>query len=278
MRLVLVLLTVLLLAPAPARAQRGGARNAKELIKQAERLYDQKRYLEAAEALEKAHEAMPNPDPRLLYNIARAYDQAGQTQQAIQYYEQYKAKGTDLQLLKRADLFIDRLKLQQQKEEATAAAAEAERKRLQEEAEEARRRAESERESARLAEEASQLRLQAAYEDAQAGRRRMQVTSFALGGVALASTGVGTFFGLKSREARAGYDEALAQSNISLMKETRTATLNNAVLADIGFGVGLASAVAAILLYPKDDPEPEEGEARLMLAPRGLGAGVEVSF
>ena len=275
MRLVLVLLTALLLAPAPVRAQRGGARSAKELIKQAERLYDQKRYLEAAEALERAHEAMPNPDPRLLYNIARAYDQAGQTQQAIQYYEQYKAKGTDLQLLKRADLFIDRLRLQQQKEEATAAAAEAERKRLQEEAVEARRRAEAERESARLAEEASQLRLRAAYDDAQAGRRRMQVTSFALGGVALASTGVGAFFGLKSREARTRFDAA---GTLPEKLEAKTVTRNNAVLADIGFGVGLASAVAAILLYPKDDPEPEEGEARLMLAPRGLGAGVEVSF
>jgi tetratricopeptide (TPR) repeat protein len=274
MRLVLILLAALLLVPAPARAQRGGTRNPKELIKQAERLYDQKKYLEAAEALEKANEAMPNADAKLLYNIARAYDQGGKSQEAIQYYEQYKAKGTDLQLLKRADLFIDRLRLQVQKEEATAAAAEAERKRLQEEADAAKKRADEERAAAQRAEEASQLRLQAAYDDALTARRRMQVTSFALGGVALAGAGVGALFGLQANAAR---NEFNAATDLETKRAAADTTRSKALLADIGFGVGLASAVAAVLLYPKE-PLPEPVEARRTLAPRGAGAGVEVSF
>ena len=192
----------------------------------------------------------------------------------MRYYQQYKAKGTDLQLLKRADLFIDRLRVQQQKEEATAAAAEAERKRLREETAAAQRRVEVEREAARRAEEAHQLRMKAAYEDALVARRRMQVTSFALGGVALAGAGVGTFFGLKSRAARTAFDAA---TELDPKLEAKRATRANAVLADIGFGVGLASAVAAVLLYPKE-PLPKPGEARLTLAPQGAGAGMEMSF
>ena len=49
------------------------------------------------------------------------------------------------------------------------------------------------------------------------------------------------------------------------------------MVADIGFGVGLVSAVAAILLYPRE-PAPKPGKARLTSAPQGAGAGVEVSF
>jgi hypothetical protein len=54
-------------------------------------------------------------------------------------------------------------------------------------------------------------------------------------------------------------------------------TRGKALLADIGFGVGLAGALTAIILYPKDGP-PAEGEVRVTLAPRGAGAGMEVSF
>jgi tetratricopeptide (TPR) repeat protein len=272
MRLVLVLLAALLLAPAPARAQRGGTRNPKELIKQAERLYDQKKYLEAAEALEKANEAMP--DSRLIYNIARAYDQAGKAGEASFYYEKYLTDGEDQQLRKRSRLAIDRLRLQQEKEEAASAVAEAERKRLQEEAAEAQRRAAAEREAAQRAEEASQLQLQAAYDDALTARRRMQVTSFALGGVAVAGASVGTLFGLQSRSARTTFNAA---TDPETKRTAADLTRSKALLADIGFGVGLASAVAAILLYPKE-PLPEPGEARVTLAPHGAGAGVEVSF
>src|SRR5690242_6815704 len=194
MRLVLLLWTALLLTPLAAHAK---GPSAKELVKQAERLYEQKKYLEAAEALEKANEAMP--DSRLIYNIARAYDQAGKAGEASFYYEKCLTDGEDQQLRKRSRLAIDRLRLQQEKEAATSAAAEAERKRLQDEAEAAQRHAAEEREAAQRADEANQVRLQAAYDDALKARHGMQVASFSLGGVALVGAGVGTFFGLQSR-------------------------------------------------------------------------------
>ncbi|HEX8434007.1 MAG TPA: hypothetical protein VF697_02840, partial [Archangium sp.] len=142
------------------------------------------------------------------------------------------------------------------------------------EAAEAQRRAAAEREAAQRAEEASQLQLQAAYDDALTARRRMQVTSFALGGVAVAGASVGTLFGLQSRSARTTFNAA---TDPETKRTAADLTRSKALLADIGFGVGLASAVAAILLYPKE-PLPEPGEARVTLAPHGAGAGVEVSF
>ena len=274
MKLVSVLLAALLVLPVPARAQRGGSapRNARELIKQAEKLFEQKKYLEAAEALAKANEL--SPDSRLIYNMARAYDQAGQAKEAISYYEQYMTEGDDAQLRKRARSSVDRLRLQLERETAAAAEAEAERKRLQREAEAADARMRQERETARQAEQANQQRLTAAYQDSLSARRRMQVTSFALGGVAVVGAGLGTVFGLQARSARADFDAA---SSLEAKVAARDTTRSKALVADIGFGVGLVSAVAAVLLYPKN-VTPPPGQARLISAPAGSGAGVEVRF
>jgi tetratricopeptide (TPR) repeat protein len=272
MKLVLVLWAALLLSSAPAYAQRAPARSAKELVKQAERLYDQKKYVEAAEALEKANEQ--SPDSRLIYNIARAYDQAGRAREAITYYEQYMTDGDDAQLRKRSRSAVDRLRLQQQKEEAAATAAETERKRLQEEADAAQRRVEAERETARLAEEANQRRLDAAYQDALAQRKRTQITSFALGGLAVAGLGTGIIFGVQAGGARADFDKA---QDLDTKIAARDRTRSLALVADIGYGVSIVSAVAAVLLYPRR-PAPIPGQARLISAPRGMGAGVEVNF
>ncbi|MCY1074901.1 hypothetical protein [Archangium lansingense] len=261
-------MAALLFAPAPAHAQRGGSRNPKELIKQAEKLYDQKKYLEAAALLEKASESLS--DTRIIYNIARAYDQAGKETEAISYYEKYLTDGEDAQLRKRSRSAIDRLRLQKEKEEK----AEVERKRLQAEAAEAQRRVETERAAAKRAEEANQLRLNAAREETQVSRKRMQVTSFALGGVALAGVGMGTVFGLMANGSRADFNGA---TDLESKLAARNTTRSNALLADIGFGVGLVGAVAAVLLYPKE-PVTKPGKARLTSAPRGTGAGVEVNF
>lgn len=277
MRLVLCLLAALLFTPGAALAQRGAARpsnlTAKDYIKQAGRLYDQKKFLEAVDALEKAYELAP--DTRLIYNIAYAYDQAGKAKEAVSYYERYLRDGEDAQLRRRAQSSIDRLRLQQEKEATAAAAADAERKQLQQQAEEERQRARAEQEASRKTEETSQLRLKVAYEDALAARKRMQITSFAIGGVAVGGAVLGTVFGLKARSSRTQFDAA---TDLATKQTARDATLTNSHIADIGFGVGLVGAVAAILLYPKNPPPEQPGQARVTLAPAGIGTGVEVSF
>jgi tetratricopeptide (TPR) repeat protein len=274
MRLVCLLSLALALGAPTAWAQKG-AKNPAALMKEGERLYNAGRYREAAEVLKKAQEAQPNP--KLLYNIARSYEQAGELREALSYYQQYvgtKTEETDTTLLKRSALAIDRLRVLIEKEEKAAAEAETERKRLQEEAEVARRRAEEEQAAARRAEETSRQQRLAEQERAMASYRRSRVLAFSLGGLSAASVGAGIFFGLQARESRTAFDKATTPETKSARADD---TRGQALLADVGFGVGLAAAIGAIIVYPKEGP-PAEGEVRVTLAPGGLGAGMEVSF
>src|SRR4051812_12608315 len=99
-------LALLVLVAMPAQAAR---KSVNTLVHEAERLYQQGRYHDAAERLKEAEALSPNP--RLVYNIARAYEQAGELNLALQYYQQYvnSPEGTDPTLLKRSSLAIDRL-------------------------------------------------------------------------------------------------------------------------------------------------------------------------
>ncbi len=273
MRLAFVLTMALALAPVGAQAQRG-AKGAPALIKEGERLYQAGKFREAAEVLQKAHDAAPHP--RLIFNIAVAYENAGDLREALTYYQQYanSPEGTDPALLKRSARSISKLQVLLEKEQQTAAAAEAERKRLEEEALAANKKAEEEQLAARRAEEAAAAQAQADYERQVKSYKRSKIAAFTFGGVALASAGAGVFLGLQAREARTTFDGA---TSLDLKRTAAEDTRGKALLADIGFGVGIASALTAIILYPKDGP-PVEGEVRMTVAPRGAGAGMEVSF
>jgi tetratricopeptide (TPR) repeat protein len=274
MRLVFLLSVGLLLTSPSAWAQKG-AKSPSALVKEGERLYNAGKYREAAEVLKKAQEAQPNP--KLLYNIARSYEQAGDLREALSFYQQYvgtKTEDSDATLLKRSALAIDRLRVLLEKEEKSAADAEAERKRLQGEAEASRRKAEEEQAAARRAEEDSRQQRLAQQQRAMVSYRRSRLAAFGLGGVSAASVGAGIFFGLQSRDARKTFDKA---TNLESKQTAADDTRGKALLADIGFGVGLAAAIGAIIVFPKEGP-PAEGEVRMTLAPRGAGAGVEVSF
>jgi tetratricopeptide (TPR) repeat protein len=274
MRLAFVLSMALALASPVAQAQKG-AKSSAALVKEGERLYNARKYREAADVLKRAFEAQN--DPRILYNIARAYEQAGDLREALSYYDQF-IKNSDSEmdplLLKRAHSGAERARVLIDKEEQTAAATEAERKRLQEEAEASRKRAEEEQATAQRAQELARQQQQAEQERAMTSYRRSRVAAFALGGVSVASVGAGVFFGLQARDSRKTFDEATSQD---AKEQAADDTRGKALLADIGFGVGLAAAIGAIIVYPKDGP-PVEGEVRMTLAPRGLGAGMEVSF
>ncbi len=275
MRLAFLLSMVLLVSvPAPARAQKAEKRAA-ALVKEGERLYNSGKYREAAEALKKAQDLQPNP--KLIYNIARAYQRSGDLREALSWYQQYvglKAEEADPSLLKKSAIAIDEIRVLLDKEAKTAAEAEAQRQRLQQEAEAARRKAEEEKAATLRAEEAVRQQRRAEQERAMADYRRSRVIAFSLGGVAAASVGAGVFFGLQAREARTRFDEA---TNLDRKQTAADDTRGKSLLADVGFGVGLAAAIGAIVVYPKGGP-PAEGEVRMTLAPSGLGAGVEVSF
>ncbi|WP_224370989.1 tetratricopeptide repeat protein [Hyalangium versicolor] len=274
MRLVLLVSMALVLASPAAWAQKG-SKNPAALVKEGERLYGAGKYREAAEVLKKAQEAQPNP--KLIYNIARAYERAGDLREALSYYQQYvglKTEEADPQLLKKSAIASDQIRVLLEKEEKTAAAAEAERKRLQDEAEAARKKAEEEQATARRAEEAVRQQQAAEQERAMVSYKRSRLVAFGLGGLSAASVGAGIFFGLQARDARKTFDKA---TNVESKQTAADDTRSKALLADIGFGVGIAAAIGAFVVYPKEGP-PAEGEVRMTLAPRGAGAGVEVSF
>src|SRR5690606_33646146 len=87
MRLAFLLsLTLLVSAPSPAWALKG-AKSAAALVREGERLYNSGKYREAAEALKKAQALQPNH--KLIYNIARAYQRSGDLREALSWYQQY---------------------------------------------------------------------------------------------------------------------------------------------------------------------------------------------
>src|SRR4051794_41175050 len=129
-RLLALCCIVALVTLVPASALAKPSKSA-TLMKEAEELYGKGEYREAAEKLKAANELEPHP--KLIYNIARAYDQAGDNQLALDYYRQYVSSpaDTDPALMKKANLAMDRLRALLAKEEAVRAAQDAERKKLE---------------------------------------------------------------------------------------------------------------------------------------------------
>jgi hypothetical protein len=79
------------------------------LIDKGASLYESGDYAKAAASLRAAYELVP--EPRLLFNIARAYEKAGDTEQAFEFYERYlDATGTEAELRHRAHDALKRIR------------------------------------------------------------------------------------------------------------------------------------------------------------------------
>src|SRR3990167_2971225 len=123
---------------------------ASALAKEAYRFYKDNKYKEAAETLRQAYDA--DPTPLYLYNIARAYDQAGELEQSQEYYRKYVALSSDEtqpDLVKKANLAMDRIRTLLARGSADKQVRDAEKQRLEEEARKAEARADAEANEAR---------------------------------------------------------------------------------------------------------------------------------
>jgi tetratricopeptide (TPR) repeat protein len=272
MRLSALLLAGWLLAPATGWTKPPAEKSAAAWVKDGERLYKAGKYREAAEALLKAQAL--DPHPRLVYNIARAYDQAGALSDALTYYQQYvgSEEGTDPVLLKRSALAIDRLRGLVRQQEEERARQEAERQRQAGEVRAARERAEAEAEAKRRAEADAETQRKEALELELKVQERARTGAYVAGGVALAGLATGATFGVLAFNSRNSFIQA---QTLDDKQKYKAVTQSRALIADIGFGVGLAAAVTAVVLYPKNGAPPSS-QARLLLGPGG--AGVEVRF
>jgi tetratricopeptide (TPR) repeat protein len=257
-------------------------------LKEAERLYNVGKYREAAEVIEELNRADPNP--KYVYNIARAYDQAGDLEKSLEYYQQYVSskEGTDPTLLKRAVLSIDRLKGLIAKNEEARKRQEEERMKAEEDARLAKEKADADAEAARKALEEAEAKRASELKANQRSRSRNRGIAIGAGIVGLGALGGGTYFGLQARNSKSQFDSATdVTSKRSFESQTRTQSL----LADVGFAVGVAAVATAIFVWPKgggedgeeedtssDESESSEEESSLQLFVSPVGASMQVRF
>jgi tetratricopeptide (TPR) repeat protein len=256
-------------------------RRATELVRDAERLYSQAKYKEAAELLKKAYEI--EPEPKILYNTARALDQAGDLPSALEYYRQYIASNeTDPTLLKRATLSIERLRTLINKQEQQQTQADVARKKLEDETAVAQAKAADEQQRMQAERVASEQRRKVEAQRDIDNYRSSRTWAIASGATALVAAGSGVVLGLKALEAHTAFTSAGTQAEKDTLKSV---TQQRSIYADASYGVGLALAVTAFFLFPKG-PEPSPSEAVPAPSPKpsarflvGPGsAGIEVTF
>lgn len=248
LRVVGIALIVLLALP-PRLAFADGAEDrarAIELFRSSQGAYDEGRFAEAADMLEEAYRLDPNPI--LLYNLARARESAGQLDLAAEAWRRYLRESPD------AD---DRSAV-----EARLAAIEAqleEKARLQ-------RMLEAERETAKRAEEEKQA---AARREAEA--RALAASRPASGpgalpwvvtGLGVAGVGAGAVLGVLASGKHDDANDAASQQGAADLADEADGL---AAGANIAFAAGGAVAVAGLLWWLLDD-----GEAA---PPVGVGVG-----
>lgn len=256
-----------------------GSSKATQLAKEAERLYSAGHYLDAAEQLKQAWAI--EPKPVYLFNLARAYDQAGELEQAMSAYKQLtEAEGVDAQLFTRANLAIDRLKALMGKQEADRLTQELERKRLEKESVEARSRADAESavaqkkirelQEAQRQDEERRLRQERQARGRSSGRR---VAAWVLGGLAVAGLGVGVGLGVSANGSRGAFVTA---TTLEQKKRLDGQAHTEALAADIAFGAAAVAAVGAILVLPRGGGDAAVASFGVQPLPGGLAAALEV--
>ncbi|MDP1915808.1 MAG: hypothetical protein Q8L14_06170 [Myxococcales bacterium] len=223
------------------------------LAKDAERLYKDGQYKEAAKLLEEAQALEANP--KFLYNMARAYDQAGELQPALDAYRKYVGLPTtesEPDLVKKANLSMDRLRQLLARQEADSRIRDAEKERLEKEAKDARERAEAEAEKGRRQKAQFEAKEKAQSETQQTKASGRKTAAFVVGGVGVAALGLGLTFGLLSNGSKQAFRGA---TTVDDKRAQQSATLTQSIVADISLLVGVACAVTAIILFPKGEPD-----------------------
>jgi len=225
-----------------------GAANPKanQLAKDGDRLYKEGKYREAADVLKQAYELDKNPV--FLFNIARAYDQAGDLQVALDTYRQYVGlPDSDPQLVKRANLAMDRLRALVAKGEADKQVQEAEQKRLKEEAEAAKKKADEAAERERAQREEFERREAARKAEASKGVGGRRIAAIVLGVLALGGAGSGVAFGLLANSAKGSFTSAVT---LDEKKRFEAATRQWALIADISMAAAAVFGIACLAVFP----------------------------
>lgn len=258
-----MLLVVPMAGAAPSRAAQVQAR---ELAKEAERLYSANKYLEAAQLLKEAYAADPNPI--LLYNLARAYDQAGELDVAQESYLKFVGlPDAPAEQLKRANLALDRLRGLISRRDAESRVAAAEKKKLTSEAQAAQERAELEAQKAQSQRDAFEAKEREAQAQAGQSASGRKVAAFVTGGAAVVATGLWIGFGVAALGSRSAFTAA---NTVETKRGFEASTRTQALVADVSLVVAVGAALTAVLLFPKGESAPA-GTVSVSVAPAPSG-------
>jgi tetratricopeptide (TPR) repeat protein len=240
---------------------------ATQLAKDADRLYKDGKYRDAAEALKQAYELDKNPV--FLFNIARAYDQAGDLQLALDTYRQYVGlPDTDPQLVKRANLAMDRLRALVARSEADKQVQEAESRRLKDEAEAARRKAEEEAERARKQKEEFEAKEAARAREQNKGAGGRRIAGIVLGVLALGAVGAGVGFGVTANSAKTSFSSA---ATLEDKQRFQAQTKQAALIADLSLAAALALGITFAIVFPW--ASLGSSDVHVAFAPNGASIG-----
>jgi serine/threonine-protein kinase len=72
---------------------------------------------------------------------------------------------------------------------------------------------------------------------------------YVTGGAAIVALGVGTFFGIQALNDKSKFDDAVAANDGASAREHRDDGTRNALISDMGFGIGITLAVTSAVLY-----------------------------
>lgn len=240
------------------------------LAKDADRLYKDNKYKEAAETLKQAYEA--EPVGLYLYNIARAFDQAGELEESQEYYRRYVAPPSpeaQPDLVKKANLAMDRIRTLLARSTADKEARDAEKKRLEDDAKKAEARADAEANEARRQRREFEAKEKERKDAEQKKVNGRKLAAYVTGGTAVVGLGMALGFGLGANGNREAFRTSTTLADKLRFQDATRAT---AAVSDVSLVIGIAAAVATVILYPKG--EEFERSVTLGLAPMPGGGGL----
>lgn len=224
--LVWLVLCGLLLASSPARALTENRKKGEEAFLEGVKAFKAEKFEEAARQFEVALEA--DRHPVLLYNLAVAYDRLGDVPKAVKYYKAYlKTSPPDEEFL--------RLRLGQIDAAALAG--------LDAEIEAERAAAAAGASGAEPGEDAPEV--PEVQESGGGGLARVSGLTWAVLGLGVVGLGAGGVFGAMSQGAVSDFDSATLRSDAQDAKDRAE---SNALLANVGFGVGAVAIVGGAVL------------------------------
>jgi tetratricopeptide (TPR) repeat protein len=250
--------------PSSSGARTGGetapdaAAKARVHFQRGRELYQQGAYREAIGELEAAHTLDPHAKD-LVFNLAVVNEKLGQIDAAIHYIHVYAEMDLEAQERARADSYLKRLEGAKKEVEARAAVVP-------------------------VPQEGPTTGPTSPPPEASPSRGRVDAATITAGVFALGGLAFGTTFGIKALHDEPGVFFTGRSISYASALAAQQSAHTEAILADVGFGVGVAAAaIAAYLYFGRTKNPPSAKETTVSFAPvtgggRGAVLGVAVSF